>query len=148
MMGMLETAIRDKDISIEIADLDPTGPKDRLIGLGASAESIVTFAGPESVCELVNHWLDSEAENLGTMLRLARLEHYATASLLVAWANPIGQDLGAHRISRVAKLAPSGPGGDYVELVLAKDDPLEVQPQCASDPMALRQMMYGRPPET
>jgi hypothetical protein len=124
MSGMLESAIRGKGISIEIADLDPAGPKDRLVGLGAAPESITTFAGPESIRELINHWLDSAAENLGTTLKSARLGTHATAALLVAWANPIGQDLGAHRISRVAKLVPSGPDGDYVELLLAKDDPI------------------------
>jgi hypothetical protein len=123
MSGMLESAIRGQDVLIDIADLDPTGPRDRLVALGASPQAVTTFEGPNSVPELTKRWLGTAAKELVDSLKSTNLGDHADDSLLVAWANPIGEGIGATRTARVAKLSRPGPAGE-VELLLDQHEPI------------------------
>lgn len=133
MAGMMQAALRGREVQVEVVNPDPAQPKKRLIGLGVAADMITTCDGAAAFAEKLCLW-SSEAVIHG--LLTTTLAAANGASLLVSWDGPRAP--GTTGTRRVAGISPPGPDGT-VELRL------DTKPPPVGDATAARFERDGQP---
>jgi hypothetical protein len=117
MSGMLVSAIRGREVSIEVVNPSPDGPSERLLGLGANSQHLTCIEGTNCVEKFAESQCKRAAQQLTDELRVARLDDWGDASLLFAWGNP---RLRATRITRLG--VPDADG--VLEVFLDQNTPV------------------------
>ncbi|MGO9963012.1 MAG: hypothetical protein ACLPUG_06230 [Acidimicrobiales bacterium] len=88
MSGMLVSAVRGRDVPIEVVNPCPDGPHDRLLGLGANPEHLTCIDGADCVAKFADAQCERAARRLTDELRASHLDDFGDASLLFARDNP------------------------------------------------------------
>jgi hypothetical protein len=87
MSGMLASAIRGRDVLIEVVNPYPDGPRERVLGLGADPEGLTCIDGQDCVERFAEAQCRRAAHHLTDELR-ASPDDFGDASLFFAGDNP------------------------------------------------------------
>lgn len=113
MRGLIEDAVRGREVSVEVVNPRATDVLDRLVAMGIPAERVTCHAGDDAVRDFVTEYRDRQAARVVRAIDAAREQYESSAAMvIVSWTGRGG--IGARDpVLPVIGVEP-GPDGELV----------------------------------